>query len=600
MTYPVIISVIILASFTGEMIVDAWGSTLFLPQEIVNLVKYQDTLVPISGEIGKAAGNSIVSITVQTPTGTTSNFSFIANEDGKFHGFYTIPGYKDEKLQRESEGRYTVSGSYKLYDKGDIVRSGGIGSGNFVAQFDSRHDHTIEIISDGTKDCKDVGKCYKGSIMRVDLGDSIEWYNKSGTPHLIKSTENSEHVFNIGIVAPNHFKSHVFDTAGSIEYTCSFHPWMVGTITVFEAGDKRVVPVVPKQTMIIDGDMEWHNGGDRMSIKVHFIGTDSKTATVTLIDSKGVTVLESTVKRENDIGHLQVLSQPTWGPGEYKLVIKAPNHLVEKTATITQHPIKCIEIEGESASCFAGLVDQIIDHDTIKVDGVEANLTVSRMEPGEESQGILSKMCPRGSVAIVDPDEWLNDTMDALSWQDATYAVYCNGNPVSVNERLLIDGTAKIDPARCLTTEFEWGQCDAQTAITVTVEDVMGDITNDITKDSPQDTENIRDITDLTNLTADAIDVKDVADISSGIVGEISEMDYTYVIVAIVGAILAVLLLKFRFNDRYNNLVFGIVDIVHTVTLSQPKHVDKAKLEVRVRKENKPKKRFGFGKSVKV
>jgi len=61
----------------------------------------------------------------------------------------------------------------------------------------------------------------------VSAGTTVNWVNNDNTTHNIKSA-----TFNSPDLTPGQTYSFKFDTAGTYNYSCSFHPNMTGSVVV--------------------------------------------------------------------------------------------------------------------------------------------------------------------------------------------------------------------------------------------------------------------------------------------------------------------------------------------------------------------------------
>ena len=64
--------------------------------------------------------------------------------------------------------------------------------------------------------------------VRVDVGGTVTWTNADAQQH----TATSAGEFDAGTIEPGASVSVTFDTAGTFEYFCAFHPFMAGTVVV--------------------------------------------------------------------------------------------------------------------------------------------------------------------------------------------------------------------------------------------------------------------------------------------------------------------------------------------------------------------------------
>ncbi len=107
-----------------------------------------------------------------------------------------------------------------------------------------------------------------------------------------------------------------------------------------------------------------------------------------------------------------------------------------------------------SADCFEDDVTKIVDGDTIYVGGIKIRLSlVDTPEFGEsgfeEAKQFVSDLCPVGSIALVDQDDYqLYDSYGRM-----LAVVHCGGK--NLNKELLEEGHAIILTQYCEDSEFE-------------------------------------------------------------------------------------------------------------------------------------------------
>lgn len=63
----------------------------------------------------------------------------------------------------------------------------------------------------------------------IKQGDTVTWTNNDSTAHTVTSNNGS---FDSGSLSKGKTFAHTFDTAGTFEYHCTFHPSMKGTVVV--------------------------------------------------------------------------------------------------------------------------------------------------------------------------------------------------------------------------------------------------------------------------------------------------------------------------------------------------------------------------------
>jgi len=74
---------------------------------------------------------------------------------------------------------------------------------------------------------------YAPGSRRVGIGTWVTWSNAGQDAHTVTADDGT---FDSGDLAPSEGFSWFFDQDGTWQYTCTLHPWMVGTIIVGNGG----------------------------------------------------------------------------------------------------------------------------------------------------------------------------------------------------------------------------------------------------------------------------------------------------------------------------------------------------------------------------
>jgi len=83
--------------------------------------------------------------------------------------------------------------------------------------------------------CETTNECYIPYMVTIDVGGEVMWNNVDSMAHTVTAgspTEGLSEHFDSGLVAPSAMFSHEFTEAGTFDYFCMVHPWMVGTVMV--------------------------------------------------------------------------------------------------------------------------------------------------------------------------------------------------------------------------------------------------------------------------------------------------------------------------------------------------------------------------------
>jgi micrococcal nuclease len=110
------------------------------------------------------------------------------------------------------------------------------------------------------------------------------------------------------------------------------------------------------------------------------------------------------------------------------------------------------ECSGD-ARCIQGQVTEVVDGDTIKVDGQSIRFALASApelyeEAGVDARDYLEKICPIGSRVLVDED----DGQTTGSYGRIVALIRCNA--LILNEAVLDENHAIISPEFCSVSEF--------------------------------------------------------------------------------------------------------------------------------------------------
>lgn len=138
----------------------------------------------------------------------------------------------------------------------------------------------------------------------------------------------------------------------------------------------------------------------------------------------------------------------------------AIDYLAKKEIIQSKENLQILKNCSGNARCFVGTVTQIIDGDTIKVDGKSIRFSlVNTPEYGQygyvEARQFIENICQVGSLAIVDED----DLQTQGSYGRIIAVIYCNDE--NLNEAVLEQGLATVYSSFCSQSEFsskDWAQ----------------------------------------------------------------------------------------------------------------------------------------------
>lgn len=93
------------------------------------------------------------------------------------------------------------------------------------------------IIPAGTSSpgCETSNACYTPASVTINVGDTVKWDNVDTAAHTVTSgspADGPSGVFDSSLVMGKASFEHTFDNAGTYDYFCMVHPWMVGNVIV--------------------------------------------------------------------------------------------------------------------------------------------------------------------------------------------------------------------------------------------------------------------------------------------------------------------------------------------------------------------------------
>jgi len=83
--------------------------------------------------------------------------------------------------------------------------------------------------------CEETNECWSPADVTINAGDTVEWINVDTAAHTVTGgspADGPSGVFDSSLVMVDATYEFTFDDAGSYDYFCMVHPWMVGSVTV--------------------------------------------------------------------------------------------------------------------------------------------------------------------------------------------------------------------------------------------------------------------------------------------------------------------------------------------------------------------------------
>ncbi len=83
--------------------------------------------------------------------------------------------------------------------------------------------------------CEETNECWSPADVTINAGDTVHWMNVDTAAHTVTGgspADGPSGVFDSSLVMADAVYAFTFDDAGSYDYFCMVHPWMVGSVTV--------------------------------------------------------------------------------------------------------------------------------------------------------------------------------------------------------------------------------------------------------------------------------------------------------------------------------------------------------------------------------
>ena len=94
--------------------------------------------------------------------------------------------------------------------------------------------------------CVTTNDCFSPNPVNVAPGDEVEWKNTDSVSHTVTSgkvsDDNAGSMFDSGLIKKSADFKFTFATAGTYDYFCTVHPWMVGQVIVGGAATPTPTP----------------------------------------------------------------------------------------------------------------------------------------------------------------------------------------------------------------------------------------------------------------------------------------------------------------------------------------------------------------------
>ena len=96
--------------------------------------------------------------------------------------------------------------------------------------------HTVDMpMGTSVPGCEETNECYLPADITINVGDTVEWINVDTAAHTVTGgspADGPSGVFDSSLVMADAVYAFTFEEAGTYDYFCMVHPWMIGSVTV--------------------------------------------------------------------------------------------------------------------------------------------------------------------------------------------------------------------------------------------------------------------------------------------------------------------------------------------------------------------------------
>ncbi len=119
--------------------------------------------------------------------------------------------------------------------------------------------HSVSMVmGSGAPGCEVKNECYIPSLIEINEGDTVIWSNDDSAAHTVTSgtpSDGPDGMFDSSLVMAGNTFEFTFEDKGEYDYFCIVHPWMTGSVKVFDS--EKVSDEMMKEKMVneVNDDM---------------------------------------------------------------------------------------------------------------------------------------------------------------------------------------------------------------------------------------------------------------------------------------------------------------------------------------------------------
>ena len=124
--------------------------------------------------------------------------------------------------------------------------------------------------------CEVTNECFVPYEVTIDVGGEVTWSNDDTAAHTVtagSAGQGPSGEFDSSLFMAGTTFSHTFESAGEFPYFCMVHPWMIGIVTVGEAGAEPM-PTAPIELDQIMAEIQTGDGTANKAMTIDLTLTD--------------------------------------------------------------------------------------------------------------------------------------------------------------------------------------------------------------------------------------------------------------------------------------------------------------------------------------
>ena len=225
-------------------------------------------------------------------------------------------------------------------------------------------------------DCVSANDCFSPNPISITGGTLVIWNNSDSVSHTVTSGRPSDtqtgSVFDSGLVKPGQSYQRIFQNAGTYDYFCVVHPWMVGQISI--TSDDKNPPPETKLQIILNIVIDTKPDTLQNSIKAY---QDRLTTLKNIMNEKGIPINDL---KQNQLNFNQFYSTPA----QYSYFTSNTDVIIKTNVKNLDKVIEIVKTQNVNISNI------VLSTSDSLIDGMRKDLTQKAIDDAtQKAQDIL-------------------------------------------------------------------------------------------------------------------------------------------------------------------------------------------------------------------